>query len=654
MKRKAINLQAFYCLFATLIFVCLPHINHLPLWCLLFIGITIALKANALIRGKIHIPQWIVVIMTVAAVTGILLEYSRLFGRNAGITLLVVMLFLKLLETRTYRDGMLLASMMCFLVITNFLFEQRILMGFYMLVAVVAITHAFIKLNEIDKPNKIDWPIYAGKITLMSLPCMVIFFFVFPRIPGPLWELPVDHKSARTGLSDTMSFGNIGLLALSNEPAFRVEFAGTQPPQQDLYWRGIVMENFDGETWSENKANIPAPDYTSSGNSYEYTITLEPHNKKWLFALEMPVNTSSITGTQYNNRYQLTNLEEITQLKRYSLRSQTKFVIDAQLDEESRRLNLYLPDNINPKSRQFAHSLRNSSANDLDVIQKVLNFFRQEAFYYSLRPALLTGERIDQFLFSTRKGFCEHYAGSFVFLMRAAGIPARVVTGYQGGENNAFDDYMIVKQADAHAWTEVWLPNVGWRRIDPTAAVSPSRIEQNVDNALDSAENPRFTLTYDNSILRSMRFALDSINHNWNQWVIAYDRQKQNQLFKNLGLNYNKSNAVIGLTLFLLVLFSVLYYFILHDKNKKQRKEVHQKLYYQFIKLLESHGIKKLTHENAIQFSERAITKLPYLKNQIFSVTQNYNKAEYNNQLDTNIIDLLKKDIKTLSKILNK
>ncbi len=656
MKTKVINTHAFYYLFASLVFVCLPHLNHLPLWSLAFIGTTIVIKLRAIYIEKLTIPKWIVVLMTIGAVSGILLEYSQLFGRNAGITLLVVMLFLKLLETQTYRDGMLLACMMCFLVITNFLFEQRILMAAYLFIGVIAITHSFIKLNELPNTNtkKLEWPVYATKITLFALPVMVIFFIVFPRIPGPLWKLPIDHKAARSGLSETMRFGSIGYLALSNEPAFRVEFKGERPKQNELYWRGIIMEEFDGDIWSENKANVPAPNYITSGPSYEYTITLEPHNKKWLFALDLPTNTSTLAGSQFNHRYQLTNTEDIEKLKRYSLTSQTNYIIDRELSDVSRIRNTRIPINSNPRAVAFAKELRSTSKNDLEIIQKVLTHFRQEEFYYSLRPPQLVGDKIDEFLFSSRKGFCEHYAGSFVFLMRAAGIPARVVAGYQGGEQNALSDYMIVKQADAHAWAEVWLPSVGWRRVDPTAIISPSRIEGNVDEALDNSENPRFTLAYNNPALKSMRLLIDSMNHNWNQWVISYDRKKQDQLFKKIGLKYNASNAVTALTIFISLLFLIFYYFTVNKKDKKNISEKHQKLYEKFTLLFANQAIVKVEHENAIQFSARASEKFPYLKNQIATITEQYNMLEYANKDQHKLLDKLKNNIDKLETVLEK
>lgn len=631
---QSINPHALYWLFGTLVFVCLPHLDHLPAWCIAFIAIVMGIKAHAILKRRIKISRWLVLLMTVFAVTGVLMEYSQLLGRNAGITLLVAMLFLKFLETHAYRDGMLLNCIMCFLVITNFLFEQEILMGVYMFIGVIAITHIFILLNELTTPQTVSFalPKQAASITLYSLPIMVIFFFIFPRIPGPLWGLPADATTARSGLSDKMEFGNIGQLALSNEPAFRVEFNGEIPPRDALYWRGIVMEAFDGDTWSEDKTNVPADPYQVSGSSYTYTITLEPHNKRWLFMLEMPEDLSGVADSQFNSRYQLAATEDIKTIQQYSVTSRTRYVINATLSTESRALNLYLPNNINPRTRALAEQWRLQANTPEDVINSALDYFRNQAFFYSLRPPLLSGDKIDEFLFNTRKGFCEHYAGSFVFLMRAAGIPARIVTGYQGGEINALSDYMIIKQADAHAWAEVWLENRGWVRVDPTAAIAPNRIENNIDAALSQQENPRFLLTQNNIVLKNMRFLFDSVNHGWNQWIIAYDRQKQNQLFSKLGFQYNASHAVIGLTAFMLVVFVILYYWMLIRKQIKRPQQPHQKLYQKFLRLLEKQGIEKAAYENAHAFHQRAIGAMPWLATEIKSVTKIYNEMEYGNR----------------------
>ena len=346
--------------------------------------------------------------------------------------------------------------------------------------------------------------------------------------------MPADAYSGMSGLSDSMTPGSISNLSLSGEIAFRARFEGEIPPKPQLYWRGPVLRLFDGRTWRSGiQQEKVSPGGTATESTVRYTVTLEPHNKPWLFALEMPLAPPS--GAIVSREYQVLSKTPVRSRLRYDMQSHIGFVPGADEAETVLRRHLDLPGN-NPRTRALAEQWRREAAQDEAVIRRMLDHFRMEQFFYTLTPPLLGENSIDQFLFETRRGFCEHYASAFVFAMRAAGIPARVVTGYQGGERNPVDGYLIVRQSDAHAWAEVWLEGKGWTRVDPTAAVAPNRIEAGLASAVPAGEPLPFLVRADLSWLKQLRFRWEAISNTWNQWVLGFDPQRQRELLSRLGM----------------------------------------------------------------------------------------------------------------------
>ncbi|MBA2351353.1 MAG: transglutaminase TgpA family protein [Burkholderiales bacterium] len=533
----ALSLPDVSWLLVSLALVAAPHALRLPLW--------IAPLAAALAFWRWHIahrglalPRKLALVPLVVAVTAsVYLSHGDLLGRDAGVSLLVMMLALKLLETTRPRDAMLMLLFGYFLVITNFLYSESVSTALYMLLGVVAITATMINFHHGPSPAALRNTLrIALLLVAQAAPLMLVLFILFPRVQGPLWGVQYDKSGGSTGLSDTMAPGSMSQLSLSRATAFRAKFETAPPAQYALYWRGPVLWDFDGRTWSGNARQESVADrsYVAKSVPLRYAVTLEPHGKTSMLALDLPIERPR--DSKLTPDFQIIASAPVTTRMRYEMASVLDYHANVDASDDELRRALRLPDNSNPRARALAKTLRSDSDSDRDIVDAALALFRQQPFFYTLSPPLLGAQAVDEFLFDKRRGFCEHYASSFTFLMRAAGVPARVVTGYQGGEINPLDDYMVVRQADAHAWAEVWLLDRGWVRIDPTAAVAPSRVEQGVTAALPAEEAFVLANFSEQNWLRPARLTWDAAANSWNQWVLGYDPSRQLQVLSNIGL----------------------------------------------------------------------------------------------------------------------
>jgi transglutaminase-like putative cysteine protease len=392
----------------------------------------------------------------------------------------------------------------------------------------------------------------GAKILALAMPLAALGFVLFPRVNGPLWGQPEGGRGAHTGISDTMAPGQFSNLAQSDEAAFRVKFEGAPPPQTELYWRGPVLGAYDGRTWTRvtpraypgRKPDTPPSQLTLKvqGTALRYQVTMEPTDSRWLFALEMPQALPQLSegSASVSGEFEIQAGSPLRERIRYELASYTDFRLQAGETLDNAYQWLLLPYGRNPQALAAGERLRHAHPDPVQRVQAVLSQFNHDGFAYTLEPPLLGKDAVDEFLYTTRAGFCEHYAGAFVFLMRAAGIPARVVTGYQGGELNPIDGYLTVRQSDAHAWSEVWLPRQGWVRVDPTAAVSPDRVRRNLASALPPPAPfgfeglGRLMQPDPDSLLAKVRYAIGAANNSWNQWVLNYTPQRQHAFLASL------------------------------------------------------------------------------------------------------------------------
>lgn len=509
-------------------------------------------------------------------------HYHTIFGPDAGVALLAATFTLKLLEMFRLRDAYVVLLLGYFVLAMVFLFEQGPLITLYVLAGFMLLTAALVGINQADDKGRALAHLRQSSLMVMkAIPLMLVIFVVVPRV-APLWGFKLDTDQAKTGLSDSMAPGDISDISQSAEPVFRVEFQGQVPPPAQRYWRGLTYSWFDGERWRQaatsdwQKDSVQYPgrqslpwyaalekEKTGKTPDYRYRVLLEPTGRRWLFALDVPFSDTADVGLARD--FRLVNRRPVDKAMAYRVTSYSHLTLDAHLPAELRRLDLALPPDGNPRTRSLARQWRAQSGSDADYIRRVLGWFHDQPFFYTLHPPKMPGRNsIDNFLFESRRGFCAHYASAFTFLMRAAGIPARVVAGYQGGTINPMGNYLQVRQYDAHAWVEVWLDGRGWVRQDPTAAVAPERIEDGILAALDDGDAPSGAGGIDywatGSLLGRLGMLGDYVNYLWQRWVLNYDESSQRTLFANwfAGINFYRllSMAVLAVLALALALFA--------------------------------------------------------------------------------------------------
>lgn len=611
----------------------LPHLTHLPLTVVLFCIAFATWRWMAAHRDWSLPGMPVRTLLTIIALSGVFLSFGTVFGRDAGAALLVIMLGLKLLEVRRHRDAVIVLYLGYFLTVTMVLFSQEIVTIVGLAIALLLITAALFELNH-PAQAALMTPLglrlrRSGTLLLQALPLMLIMFLLFPRLPSPLWNLPDDAYSGMTGLSDSMSPGSISDLGQSDSVAFRVAFDGAMPAPELLYWRGPVFWHTDGRTWSPDAGQagpilLEQPAFEVTGAPLGYTVTLEPHNRRWLFALEMPYTIPD--DSRHSADLLLFANQPVRHLTRYRVDSHTNYRAN-RMNALERTRALQLP-TANPRARALGGEWRRRYADHAAIVQHALDHFRNEPFHYTLTPTLLPGnDPVDDFLFGTRRGFCEHYAAAFTVIMRAAGIPARVVTGYQGGEINPIGDYLIVRQRDAHAWSEVWLDGA-WVRIDPTAAVAPHRIERGSSEALRderSAMRNSFERGMLGAMWRQAGFGWDTLNNRWNLWVLGYGPDNQIALLSRFGLR-----SWTGMMLAMLAMLGVVLFVTAAVLTRRRADgDPVRQLYERFCAKLARRGIARAPSEGPAVFAARASDQRPDLAAAIASINRRYIAMRY-------------------------
>jgi transglutaminase-like putative cysteine protease len=549
-------------LLAAALMVLAPHAAHLPLWVSALCGLTLLWRAVATLRGTRMPSALLLLPLSLAAMAGVFMSYSTLFGRDAGVAMLVLLVAFKMLEMHARRDLFVVIFLSFFLVLTNFFYSQSIFTALVMIASIIALLTAQLSFQFTGVVPPLGRRLRMGaRVFLLAAPLAVLLFFLFPRIQGPLWGMPSDAQGARMGLSNSMSPGNMSNLAQSNDPVFQVRFIDPVPAKQQLYWRGVVLGDFDGRTWTKvRRSRQRAAEQigiTAHGPAIRYELTLEPSSNNWLFTLDLPDRLPLVDGNpvRVSPELEMSTGEPIGKRVRYAMSSHIDYSLDDRPELPERARWLALPAGFNPKAVETGAQLAQSIGNPDGVVSEVLGMFNRQPFSYTLQPPLLGRDTVDDFLFRSRAGFCEHYASAFVVLMRAAGVPARVVTGYQGGELNPVDGFVAVTQSEAHAWAEVWIAGRGWIRVDPTAAVAPERVQRGLSSALAKNKSPVSGLGalfefsgQPSALLDQLRFRLDAINTGWNQWVLNYTPERQSGFLDELqrSLAHWRSAAILG------------------------------------------------------------------------------------------------------------
>ena len=594
--RKLYALPAYYWVLIAQVVIILPHAGHLPFWLIGFAVVSIAAQLPT-IKAKFkkiahlkRVYQGMQMLGFLLGLAGLWLTYHTAFGLDMGVAFLVLCLISKLWELYKRRDAYVVLNLSLFVLAALFLMDQGLITTLEVVVGAIVILLAFIALND-DGNTRGDGRLRTlGVLAIGALPLLVVLFLFFPRLP-PLWSVQLSGQQATTGVSDSMSPGDFANLGQSTELAFRVEFAENRPPQQQLYWRGLVFSDFDGITWrpsAQQRQWRPAPQMPSwIENAFatvpdevkvaptSYGIILEPTQQNWLFGLDYPF--AQRQDVSITSNFTLLKDQPVTQQLRYEVLQFAPMRIDPVLSEELRRLNLALPADGNLQARALAQQLFAQSGSDpVRYMAAIEHWINQTEFRYTLSPPRLNNNRIDEFLFETKAGFCEHYSSSFAFMLRAAGIPARVVAGYQGGELSRGGNVWEVRQKDAHAWTEVWLEGQGWVRVDPTAFVAPERVEQGMD-ALTQAQGAAMfgdgtgaQISYQQyQMLQTLRRLSDQASYYWQKDVVGYDQDKQaDSLLKWFNIR-SVMQQIIWLAVSAIAVMAILVFVIWQRRRKR-------------------------------------------------------------------------------------
>ncbi|MDP9897582.1 transglutaminase-like putative cysteine protease [Variovorax boronicumulans] len=549
--------------------IVLPQVENLPWWCTALTALVLLWRGSLAIEARPLPGKWWRIALLALALAGTYATHRTLLGRDAGVTLIVILLALKTLELRARRDAFVVFFLGFFAMLTNFFYSQSLLTAFTMLLALLGLLTALVNAHmPVGKPSLLQAARTAGWMALAGAPIMLALFLLFPRF-APLWGTPSDAMAGRMGLSNTMRVGTIAELALDDSIAARIKFEGDRsPPQSQLYFRGPVLGQFDGREWSALPAwargGQGAANLRVTGEPVRYEVTLEPSNRPWLLTLDAAQKAPEAPDLEVMGTPDLQWLSNrpVTDLLRYRAESYPQFQ-SGPVRRMGGQLQAYLalPPGTNPRTAALAAEMRNdpalAGAAAPALVQAALRRLRTGGYTYTLEPGVYGNDTADEFWFDRKEGFCEHIASAFVVLMRNLGIPSRIVTGYQGGELNSIDNYWVVRQRDAHAWAEVWQEGSGWVRVDPTASVAPGRIGQlqrlvpqpGLFAGAFGAMSP--------TLVQNLRAAWEAVNNGWNQWVLSYTQSRQLNLLKNLGFDAPSLEDLAYVLLYLVIAASL-------------------------------------------------------------------------------------------------
>jgi protein-glutamine gamma-glutamyltransferase len=608
----------------------LTDVATLPIWVIATAGAAAAIRLLFAAHGRDAPPRGIRLGVSGVAISLLFLQFRTFNGLSAGTALLSLIAGLKLLETRTRRDIYVIVMIIYFLSLAALLQSESFWLLSYLVGVCWLTTSTLLRLTS--SAEVLDWRIsvrYAGRILAQALPLAAAFWLFFPRFGGPLWQMPDDGHSATSGLSGTMSPGDITDLALSDEVAFRVHFGAGTPPPEERYWRGPVLHDFDGRTWRRTGSGaVHAPTLLYQGKAYEYTVSIEPNQHNWIFVLDWPSQWNAARGFLTSD-YMLVQTSPIVQPIDVIATSYGHVQATEPLSLAMRRRDTRLPPGRNPRSTRLAQELRNAHPEDMDYVHAVLDMFRRQPFFYTLTPPRLNEDSVDGFLFDSKRGFCGHYASAFAALMRAGGIPARVVTGYQGGTFNRFADYWILRQSDAHAWDEIWIQGQGWVRVDPTSVIPPERVEHGLNDMVSQGHPLMSRWQQRTPWLADMRLRLDALRLLWRERILRFDQGSQEKILSLLHVpEPDGQKLAIVLAACLIVGMSWLTWAVRRELDPRPRDRV-SRAYDRLCRRLRRIGLPRQPYEGAEAFAARVAAQRPDLASAVTALCRCYSELRY-------------------------
>lgn len=643
-EQQRISRHTLMWLLITNIVILSPLYEQVTLWSLAICAICIFWRIGIYLGRVAKPPKWLVTSLAFASAMTLAMVAGQIGVLTAMVNLLILGYALKYIEMRNRRDVRAVVLAGYFLIAFTFIDQQSLFASLHLLVATMINTCVLISLYH-DEGNFKNAARLGAKIIVQSIPLAIILFLVLPRLP-PLWMVP-PQNGPQTGLSDKVSFGDIGKLTRSSALAFRATFDGNAPSNDKLYWRAIVLEDYNGQDWTQNPriieaqsmqtAPLPTTELARLGvnsSRIDYQIIAEPSAQHWLFGLD--VATSQEPGIKHLADFSLYANRPIDQRRLYQVTSFNELMMDRQLSDSSKTTNLALPTGSNPKSRALAQQFAINYPDNEERLNAMMRYFTQQPYYYTLQPPKVGRQQIDDFLIQNKAGFCVHYASAFAFMARVTGIPARLVTGYQGAEFNPSAGYYSIYQYMAHAWVEAWLPDQGWVRFDPTAMIAPERVEQGFDAFFDPEstyllDNPFSALAYrDNALLNQMRIQLASVDYFWSVWVLGFNDQKQQRVLEEILGEVTQTKLTIFIVISLCVIgLSIAYSAGLIQFHRSSDK--HLNAYYSVCKLLRQRGLARAHNEGPLDYNKRVAAAFPDIAEDFDKLTQYFITIKYQN-----------------------
>ncbi len=650
---------------AALVFTLPPFFDSLAIWVPWLFLLSLALKFWMEPRGYRLRSIVLKLLLVATALTTVFISYGSAKGVEAGISLLVVLMSLKILEAHTAREFRVMVLIGWMLCLCGFFLSQDFTTALCLLIAFALLVVALIQFHRGASPGAV-WPPVGTtcKLLLQASPLVVLFFLLFPRINAGLWFDLRPYRAANTGFSDRLSPGRIAALANSSEIAFRAEFPGSSVrPSGPMYWRGIVMWDCDGMEWRAPAPYAPRPkspsttrDIAGTGGlpvqspdakEIQQRITLSPHGARWMFALDHPIKTPP--GAVLARGDYLSSVQPIRKARRYEVVSSESS--GNEITAKERAESLEVPPSISPAVRDLAHSWTVQNRDSRGIVNSALQFFRTQGFSYSLTPG--DYDDLEEFLFRRRVGFCGHYAASFATLMRLAGIPARVVVGYLGGEYNDLGHFFLVRQADTHAWCEVWLPENGWTRVDPTAAVAPGRASLDLTTFLETRiasgqlgarRNALIALFLRSGVFTNARFIWQTVSYEWDTRLLAFDADVQEVLLTSMGIA-SRGPVFLIVEILLVAIALLAIYFAWMQLRTRSRTDRVKALYEHFCRKTARLGVPRDPCEGPLDFARRAAQSLPNESNRIRQIADAYILLRYAPQPSPGMLDRFAKEV---------
>ena len=627
MKANASRGQLAWLLTAAIL-TTLPHFSYQYMWICGTALAILGLRVYTLYKDiKLNL-KWVFGPLVLGFAVAVYFQFDRrFFGIIPGIAYLTLLLALKLHEGTAGRDVRIALFLVFFLQLGLFFNVQDAFSALEAILAAWAATTALVSAYDTQAKPQAQLKT-AGLLLLQALPFMLVFFVLFPRISEPLWGQNSLERQGKTGLSETMKLGDVQKLSLSDEIAFRAEFLKDYPESTQRYWRGPVLENFDGQEWSTSLEGFPKerPFFKPEGTALPYVLTLEAHNRPWLLGLDFSVGATNDV-TRYSRTFALQSMRLVTERTRLDLIAYPDSKPGLEEDAQNLRRNTRLPSESNPRAQDLARTLVPPGTPAQEALDRIIAHFQRTKYTYTLEPAAVGVHAVDDFLFETKEGFCEHFSSAFVVLARAAGLPARVVTGYLGGEFDAFGKTMVIRQADAHAWAEVWLEGQGWVRVDPTALSAPSRVSQGMAAAQSRPDALPLIMRPELAWLRQLRSHWEGAANVWNQWVLGYDNDRQRELLKRLGFQTPDWRTLVGaLSVFVIGMMLGLLGWAYRHRVKRDAIDT---VWYQFCKKMQRVGLARQAWEGPFDYGKRLVGVHPERAAQINHIVSIYARLRY-------------------------